>query len=544
MRDKCKFCTIEVVGYASDQGRDTPNAKLAKDRATYIANLLRDKVGKKLGYTQTELETKIKALTEKSTEVQSTSTVVIDYVYNGQNKKVTAKISNNGCRVCPKLEDKAPGGISKEERKIACPVDTQGCKLDRYATVRFKYNADEALAAVAQPDDCIQTVNQEITESVKQKFYNETMFFDKLKKTDSFIFEKFKEKIQYFHPAFHSTTPEGFNSRLTFLHQCTRQGPTMEEQGANNLAFGRPPVCILRIGDFYNTKIIIDSLSIDYEPLVWDLNPEGIGVQPMIANVSLSFKFIGAESLYGPINKLQNALSFNYYANSQVYEGRADYIAKRPPEPPKPPSTFDPNQPYMPVSQKDIDKAGPVIITALRPYYLVNGLDTVNPEVTTTFTKELSKTNTCDTNQVISNDKNLSNEPPASGATTTGTTSATTQTISLNVSFVGNTTGCKEPVASFLGDNTVNINITNGGLDKDYQAILKVYDKNQKPREITSIKIEKNKENIYSKNAIDLKEPDFVFDKSGVDYKYQVELDIVGYKKFYTNVTLKFFPKC
>ncbi len=125
-----------------------------------------------------------------------------------------------------------------------------------------------------------------------------------------------------------------------------------------------------------------------------------------------------------------------------------------------------------------------------------------------------------------------------------GTTSATTQTISLNVSFVGNTTGCKEPVASFLGDNTVNINITNGGLDKDYQAILKVYDKNQKPREITSIKIEKNKENIYSKNAIDLKEPDFVFDKSGVDYKYQVELDIVGYKKFYTNVTLKFFPKC
>ena len=124
-------------------------------------------------------------------------------------------------------------------------------------------------------------------------------------------------------------TPEGLNSRLTFLHQCTRQGPTLEKLGAVNLAFGRPPICILRIGDFYNTKVIIDNLTIDYEPLVWDLNPEGIGVQPMIANVNLSIKFIGGSSLLGPINKLQNALSFNYYANTHVYDPRADYIAKK-----------------------------------------------------------------------------------------------------------------------------------------------------------------------------------------------------------------------
>jgi hypothetical protein len=32
----------------------------------------------------------------------------------------------------------------------------------------------------------------------------------------------------------------------------------------------------------------------------------------------------------GPINKLQNALSFNYFANTQVYDPRADYIAKKP----------------------------------------------------------------------------------------------------------------------------------------------------------------------------------------------------------------------
>ena len=50
------------------------------------------------------------------------------------------------------------------------------------------------------------------------------------------------EKLRYFDPAFHSITPEGFQSRLTFLHQCTRQGPTnsaMDSSGINtrNLSF-------------------------------------------------------------------------------------------------------------------------------------------------------------------------------------------------------------------------------------------------------------------------------------------------------------------
>ena len=98
-----------------------------------------------------------------------------------------------------------------------------------------------------------------------------------------------------------------------------------------NLAFGRPPVCILRIGDFLYSKIIINSLSINYasgNSPQWDLNPEGIGVQPMIADVTLSIDLIGGHSLVGPINRIQNALSFNYYANTQVYDPRADAIDK------------------------------------------------------------------------------------------------------------------------------------------------------------------------------------------------------------------------
>ena len=173
--------------------------------------------------------------------------------------------------------------------------------------------------------------------SPDSKLYNdESKFFQKLGKngdSDSkFIIEKLSEKIKYFHPAFHSTTPEGFNSRLTFLHQCTRQGPTSEASNSNgkrsatNMAFGRPPVCVLRIGDFYNTKVIFESLNINYEPLVWDLNQEGIGVQPMIADISMNFKFIGGSDLTGPIARLQNAITFNFFANTGVYDDRNDKI--------------------------------------------------------------------------------------------------------------------------------------------------------------------------------------------------------------------------
>jgi hypothetical protein len=131
-------------------------------------------------------------------------------------------------------------------------------------------------------------------------------------------------------------TPEGLNSRLTFLQQCMRPGdtiPTVKQStpngkaelvynNATNTSFGAPPVLVLRVGDFYNTKIIPNGLQIQYEGL--DINPEGIGVQPMIANVTLSFNFVGGSGLKESVDKLQNALTFNYYANTEIYDDRAD----------------------------------------------------------------------------------------------------------------------------------------------------------------------------------------------------------------------------
>ena len=179
---------------------------------------------------------------------------------------------------------------------------------------------------------------QEVAKIIVRKLLTECDYFDLVKESSPMVYNGIKEKLKYFQPAFHSTTPEGLNSRLTFLQQCIRPGDTIPvigddgrptELNAKNTSFGAPPICILRIGDFYHTKIAINQISISYEPLTFDLNPEGIGVQPMLADINMSFFFIGGQGLKEPVNRLQNALSFNYYANTEVYDDRSVVTEQR-----------------------------------------------------------------------------------------------------------------------------------------------------------------------------------------------------------------------
>ena len=168
-----------------------------------------------------------------------------------------------------------------------------------------------------------------------QTYDNEYAYFKQINENDDLVKRYISDKVDYFDPAFHSITPEGFNARLTFLQQCVRQGPTISASdlgmgsafGAGNLSFGRAPFCVLRIGDFFNTKICIQNINIEYDNngIQWDLNPEGVGLQPMFANVNITFTFLGGSDISGPIARLQNAASFNYYANTSVYDRRSDY---------------------------------------------------------------------------------------------------------------------------------------------------------------------------------------------------------------------------
>ena len=294
---ECPWSVVNFQGFASPQGNPNSNTKLAEERAKLLREKLIAEWGGQLGLSKDILEKRFKLLPGKA-------------------------LTKSDVPLCPVETAQSPNP----------PVDIIPCKLARRVEISVTFDAtlkaDYEKALAPLPDKKTYK-NFRLTGEIRNKFYSECDYFERLTEKDTFVFDAIREKIRYFHPAFHSTTPEGLNSRLTFLLQCTRQGPTLESVAANNLAFGRPPICILRIGDFYNTKIAIDNVSISYEPLVWDLNPEGVGVQPMIANVDLSFSFLGGSSLMGPINKLQNALSFNYFANTQVYDPRADYIAKK-----------------------------------------------------------------------------------------------------------------------------------------------------------------------------------------------------------------------
>lgn len=193
----------------------------------------------------------------------------------------------------------------------------QGCYIEKYGKDLVKSRKDEFN---------------------KLRYDQEYRFYKNYERDHPLMFERLQEKLKYFNPAFHSMSPEGFNMRCNFLQQCTRQGNTKtmsDKYGrtANNLAFGRPPYCVLRLGDFYYQMIVIDSVSFDFnvsDGLQWDLNPEGNGVQPMLCKVNISFKFIGGGDITGPVQRLQNAMSFNYYANTSFYDNRADRVEYQP----------------------------------------------------------------------------------------------------------------------------------------------------------------------------------------------------------------------
>lgn len=171
-----------------------------------------------------------------------------------------------------------------------------------------------------------------IPEDLRKKIY-----FTRCKKykfleiNSKMSFDKIAEYIPYFHPAFNSYTPQNFNERLTFLHQCTRTANNinLNQNDPTNIFYGYQPYVYLSIGDFIKTKALITNLTIDYNTpdMTWDLNPEGgAGVQPMFATVTLSLTLFGGQSMSGALSRLQNALSFNYYANTEMYDIRSDSL--------------------------------------------------------------------------------------------------------------------------------------------------------------------------------------------------------------------------
>ena len=348
----CKIQNVRCNGHASKQARNasqkvnkTRNTSLAQNRAATLMKWFKEAAkisedipnvsstieiehGSNLGSTISENNINL-----EETKAWRSAALVIEYTQEAiENAVASQETSQNKIAVQTQND-----GSNKIWNATADEIKQSGINRDINKLIQqqqWRETQDSLDALDGEFDERFSNDYANLFNGFKEKdvprYDNEGEFFKLLTKEDPLAMSAISEKVKYFDPAFHSISPEGFNARLTFLHQCTRQGPTvgtsdMNVMTANNLAFGRPPVCVLRLGDFYYTKILINSVSISYEE-GWDLNQEGIGVMPMFAKINIGFTFLGGSDIEGPIARLQNAVSFNYYANTSIYDNRADKV--------------------------------------------------------------------------------------------------------------------------------------------------------------------------------------------------------------------------
>jgi len=332
LTDEGKRYKIISQGFTSALNVKTYNKKLGKDRAKALRTYLTDKL--------VEAETNIEAVPVNASIEGDTKTYPKEITWSNSSLRWAEPESLGEVGDSGQDSPIAGGTIAKEKEAI---INNPKAIMARRATITLKPNPNIDAMMLEKTTNSVEQVNKDRqaeynrkhlingkSQKLANELVNESTYFNKLKVENSFIYDSLKEKVKYFHPAFHSMTPEGLNGRLTFLEQCTRQGPNKVKNEPRNMAFGKPPICVLRIGDFYHTKIVIDTVNLTFDPLLWDLNPEGIGVQPMLAKVDLNFKFIGGSSLGGPINDLQNAVSFNFFANTSVYNRRKNVTVSDP----------------------------------------------------------------------------------------------------------------------------------------------------------------------------------------------------------------------
>ena len=330
--------SVEYHGFASSAGYKNSNDELGKNRANSVHKWLMtcdSRITDDYLYKTNEIgSVNSKDVCSEEHKAYRCTKVIINFINENVVDLIEQSILNDN-------------QVKYVEKVLEKYRDTEYGKTLSNVSIgsgMYKTLSDvQKIALISLLDMAKQESEKEKIEASKKGNINESKFnvntygkeyefFDEISKEDSLLHHRLKDKIKYFDPAFHSISPEGFNARLNFLHQCTRQGSTYsvadpnDNKTARNLSFGAPPVCVLRLGDFFNTKIIIESLNITYDDTTWDLNDEGIGVMPMMADINIGFKFLGGSDMTGPIARLQNAVSFNYYANTIAYDDRAEEI--------------------------------------------------------------------------------------------------------------------------------------------------------------------------------------------------------------------------
>lgn len=345
--DNRDYYKINIVGTASYLNHNTKNYN--NELGFRRAKALRDLINKRLYVmfsnkaSQTETIEKLGEYKEKMINKLGIEVIIESKGDSISNPKNSEAIKVGNEIKYPKMYDKE----TKLERGVEIIIERNS---NTPPIDINKMNSDEQ----KKWNDLINEIDG-IEKKIKLA-KNNFLFEERKKEDKAHLNIGDAVKRNFYAPIFHSQTPEDFHKRLTFLQQCVRQGSATKWYNsgnndgtitAKNSVFGRQPICILRVGDFFYTKIIIENVNIEYEESIWDTNPEGLGVQPMIANVTLQMKVMGGQSLSGPIDALQNAVSFNFYANSNF---KSDGMYKKPANIAKDQATYNEG------IKKDVDK--------------------------------------------------------------------------------------------------------------------------------------------------------------------------------------------
>jgi len=141
--------------------------------------------------------------------------------------------------------------------------------------------------------------------------YDDGYIESKPSNTEKSIYEMFNGLM--FQPAFFSGNLVDFKRKMEFLAKMTRPANNTSSDG---FSFTKPPVCHMRLGDWFNHDIIVNSVSYDYSSAPWTLDDNGMN-QPMWASVTVSFNIIGPAGESGGV-PLTSTDREGYFGNKTI----------------------------------------------------------------------------------------------------------------------------------------------------------------------------------------------------------------------------------
>jgi hypothetical protein len=223
---------------------------------------------------------------------------------------------------------------SDNDNSLRSQVDSESSKKQRFTRLSVSYlpNVADNASKTNIPQDPTNVANKIVvdeqndnstTNGLNSKMDQGTQPFSKTLGQAGVGYQNAKgfDKVDYYKPTYHSQTPFNFWERYTFMHQLTRPGSTLDKlnnsQMAVNSIFGKAPSVIMRIGDFWHSRVIIHSIQFEFgDEMTWDLNPEGMGVQPNLCTISMNITILGGMSMKYAVDQIQTAIDQNFLANS------------------------------------------------------------------------------------------------------------------------------------------------------------------------------------------------------------------------------------